>query len=100
MRSRALTGGLPAGRGRVMWSRGDTVALRDIWFGEVWRAVPAIVVADTPEATAVFVPPGCESVYPADDHGDEIRLPAPGATRPTRNTTEGVLVLYEPPAAW
>jgi hypothetical protein len=83
-----------------MWSSGDTVALRDIWFGEVWRAVPAVVVSDRDNATALYIPLGSESVYPANDDGGEIRLPTPGAGRASRRTTERALVLVQPESAW
>jgi uncharacterized protein len=83
-----------------MWSSGDAVVLRDIWFGEVWRAVPAVVVVDASEATAVFIPLGCESVYPADGDGREIRLPTRGVARASRRTSERALVLVQPQSAW
>ena len=83
-----------------MWSSGDTVALRDIWFGEVWRAVPALVVSDDERATAAYIPAGCENVYPVDDDGREIRLAVPGARRATRMTSRPMLVLLQRDAAW
>jgi hypothetical protein len=83
-----------------MWASGDTVALRDIWFGEVWRAVPAVVVSDGDGATAVYVPAGSESVYPVDEDGREIRLAVPGALRGRRIVRRPSLVLLDPHARW
>jgi uncharacterized protein len=83
-----------------MWSSGETVALRDIWFGEVWRAVPAAVVSDGPETTAVHIAPGSESVYPVDAEGKEIRLAVRGARRARRLVRRRSLVLLRPDAPW
>jgi hypothetical protein len=83
-----------------MWASGDSVALRDIWFGEVWRAVPAHVVDDQADATALFIPVGCESIYPAGADGRELRLAVPAANRARRRTTRPVLALFKPDGRW
>jgi hypothetical protein len=83
-----------------VWRSGDVVALRDVWFGEVWRASPAVVVADEPELTAVCLLPGSEHVFPVDGAGREIRLPRPGAARELRPGRRAVLALYPAAAPW
>jgi uncharacterized protein len=83
-----------------MWSKGDTVALRDIWFGEVWRAVPAVVVCDDTAVTCLYIASGCESVYPVNCSGQEIRLPAVGARHRRRQTKEPTLVSVRRNQAW
>jgi hypothetical protein len=49
-----------------MWSRGDVVAIRNIWFGRVRSAVPAIVIEDDPRRFAAWSP-----------HGTPIAVPEP-----------------------
>ena len=67
-----------------MWSRGDVVALRDIWFGAVWRAVAGITIEDTPDQSVFWIPAGSESSYPVDAEGREIRIPRPEFRRAIR----------------
>ena len=69
-----------------MWATGDVVALRDIWFGAVWRAVAGFVVEETPERSVFWIPAGSESAYPVDDDGNEIRIPRPEFRHATRRT--------------
>jgi hypothetical protein len=83
-----------------MWSRGDVVALRDIWFGAVWRAVAGIVVEETPERTVFWVPAGSESTYPVDDGGDEIRIPRPDFRHGTRRAKNPIVVVCDEGAPW
>ncbi len=52
-----------------MWSSGDTVALRGFWAGELSGAFPHIVVYDTSELVALWLPPGARGLYPTSrDH--------------------------------
>ena len=76
-----------------MWSRGHVVALRDIWFGAVWRAVPGIVVEETPEQSVFWVPADSESRYPVDGGGNEIRIPQPEFQQGTRRTKRPIVVV-------
>lgn len=46
------------------WSRGDVVALREIWKGRVWKARPWIVVHDRPEEVALYIPLGSPTKVP------------------------------------
>ena len=74
-----------------MWSSGDTVALRGFWAGELAWAFPHVVVHDTPELVALWLPPGARGLYPTTrDHralrpaerewraGGTLRLALPG----------------------
>lgn len=82
------------------WISGDVVALRDVWFGAVWRAVAAIVLEDAPERSVFWIPAGSASAYPVDAEQREIRLPAPGATLGLRRTPRPMLVVCEPDKPW
>jgi hypothetical protein len=83
-----------------MWSEGDVVALRDIWFGAVWRAVAGIVVDETPQRSVFWIPAGSESAYPVDDGGNEIRIPRPEFRHATRRTKSPTAVVCEEGAPW
>jgi hypothetical protein len=83
-----------------MWSRGDLVALRDVWFGSVWRAVPGITVEDGPGRSVFWVPPGSEAAYAADEAGAEIRMPRPQFVRARRRTSKPIVVVCDEGAPW
>lgn len=57
------------------WSSGDAVLLRELWSGRVFAARPAIVVADEPGQTMLFVPGRVSCGLPIGDDGEELRLP-------------------------
>jgi hypothetical protein len=93
------------------WSRGDTVALREIWLGRIWFARPAIVVEDLPEMTTFHVPSGIRFMQPVDDEGTYLKVYADAwdlAAAPWGSpdfalsfafpqTPYGVILGYEPP---
>lgn len=83
-----------------MWSSGDVVALRDLWFGNVWRAIASVVVEDDGETSVFWIPPGTPASYPVDDDGREIRMPRHEFTRATRRATAPVVVLCDSRAPW
>ena len=83
-----------------MWSRGEVVALRDVWFGVVWRAVAGIVVEDVPGRSVFWIPAGSAAAYPVDAEGHEIRLFQTDYSRGTRRTQLGCVVLCEEGAPW
>ena len=83
-----------------MWSEGETVVLRDVWFGAVWRALPGRVLEDEPAGTVVWVPRGTENAFPVDDEGREIRLPRRGVRLGVRLTTRTTVVLVRPREPW
>jgi hypothetical protein len=83
-----------------MWSRGDVVALRDVWFGNVWRAVASIFVEETPERSMFWVPAGSAATYPADESGREIRIPRREFRYATRRTKSSILVVCDEGAPW
>ena len=47
-----------------MWSRGDSVAVREIWHGRVWKARPWIVVQDEPDLLVLWLPAGSRTMVP------------------------------------
>jgi hypothetical protein len=83
-----------------MWRRGETVALRDLWFGAVWRAVAGITVEDDGERAVFWIPPGSPAVYPVDADGAEIRIPRPEFGRTTRRTRRGCVVVCDQREPW
>jgi Protein of unknown function (DUF402) len=83
-----------------MWSRGDVVALRDIWFGVVWRGVAGVVLEDGGSAAVFWIPVGAVSSYPVDVDGREIRIPQPRFARGARRTKKPVVVVCETRAPW
>jgi hypothetical protein len=68
----------------TLWSRGDVIALRDVWFGAVWRAIAAIAIEDDGVTSVFWIPAGSLASYPADGAGREIRVPQREFTRATR----------------
>jgi len=83
-----------------MWSRGDVVALRDIWFGAVWRAVAGTVVEETEARSVFWIPVGSESVYPTDGAAHEIRIPQRPFTHAVRLTRRPIVVVCDEGAPW
>ncbi len=56
---------------------GDAVALREIWRGRVWSAVPATVVEDRGDEQRLFVPARTARKSPRARDGRWLRLPEP-----------------------
>jgi len=83
-----------------MWSSGDVVALRDIWFGNVWRAIASFVIEDDGETSVFWIPPGTPASYPVDGDGREIRMPRHEFVRGTRRAASPVVVLCDSRAPW
>lgn len=42
------------------WRSGEVVVLREIWWDRIWFAMPVIVVEDSDDLIAFYVPPGTE----------------------------------------
>ena len=83
-----------------MWSRGEVVALRDVWFDQVWRAVAGITIEDSDRQSVFWIPAGSESSYPVDDDGREIRLARPDFRRASRRTPADCVLLCAEGAPW
>jgi hypothetical protein len=47
-----------------MWSSGDSVAVREIWDGRVWKARPWTVVQDEPDLLVLWLPAGSRTKVP------------------------------------
>lgn len=82
------------------WARGETVALRDLWFGEVWRAIASVVVEDDGVRSVFWIPPGTPAVYPVDAEGAEIRIPRRDFAHTVRLTKRSVLVVCDTRDPW
>jgi len=59
---------------------GDHILVREVWEGKLWSARPNIVIADTPELLAMYMPEGTAWRRPATAGGGFTRIPAPGFT--------------------
>jgi hypothetical protein len=55
---------------------GEHVLLREVWRGRVWTARPVIVVEDSAELIALFIPRGATWRRPLDADGMPKRIPA------------------------
>jgi predicted RNA-binding protein associated with RNAse of E/G family len=53
---------------------GQTVLVREIWQGKIWTAKPAIVVQDTAELIALFIPASIHCKRHCGLHGDRITV--------------------------
>ena len=76
------------------------VALRDVWFGSVWRAVATVVVDDRPERSVFWVPAGADAAYAVDGDGKEIRIPTREFGRGRRRTKGPMVVVCDAGAPW
>jgi hypothetical protein len=83
-----------------MWSSGDVVALRDLWFGNVWRAIASVVIEDDGETSVFWIPAGAEASYPADGDGSEIRIPRREFARGMRHAPWSCVVLCDNREPW
>jgi Protein of unknown function (DUF402) len=84
----------------VVWSRGDVVALRDIWFGTVWRAIAGIMIEDDGVTSVFWIPTGSSASYPADAGGREIRIPQREFRRAMRRTPWACVVSCDSREPW
>ena len=56
------------------WNGGDQVVLREVWRGKVWSAKPEIVVRDTPDLLALYLPAGTQCRRAVSSDGTPLRL--------------------------
>lgn len=84
----------------ALWSRGEVVALRDVWFGAVWRAIASIAIEDDGVTSVFWIPVGSQASYPVDGAGREIRIPQREFTRATRRTPWACVVLCDSREPW
>jgi hypothetical protein len=83
--------------GRVS-TAGAEIAVRDIWFGRVWRAFAARVVSSTPELVVLWIPKGSPSQYPVGADGLEVRIPHSEPVHAERPAKRDALALQWPGA--
>jgi predicted RNA-binding protein associated with RNAse of E/G family len=79
------------GQGSSRWDRGARIVLREMWNGRVWSTWPSIVVEDTAEQLAVYIPAGTTVRYAATPDGRELRLYADRWTLAERATARPIL---------
>ncbi|PYQ83448.1 MAG: hypothetical protein DMG02_33690 [Acidobacteria bacterium] len=75
---------------------GTETALRDIWYGRVWRAIGARVVGADGDVTALWMPKGSPSMYPVDAAGAEVRIPVREPVLAERRSSRDALALERP----
>ena len=81
-------------------STGDAIALREVWKGRVWGALPATVVQDTPEQRALLVWPDTSWMVPVGPDGRDLRIPEGDWTLRDRRNTRWVLSFSWPGRAY
>ena len=84
----------------MTWKPGDAIALREVWNGRVWSALPATVVEDTPHQRAMFVRQGSPGMSPVDADGSELRIPVNEWTLGRRDVTRQLLSFAWPDRAY
>ena len=57
------------------WARGDQIVLREVWRGRVWSGRPQIVVRDSPDLLALYIPAGTPWRKPVTLDGGTLRIP-------------------------
>jgi predicted RNA-binding protein associated with RNAse of E/G family len=80
----------------MAWSRGDAIALREVWHGRVWRVVAGRVVEDASDRIVLFFARGMSGRYPVRADGSELRVPTEAWTLARRKGTRDVLALFVP----
>jgi len=78
---------------------GSEIALRDIWFGEVWRVHAARVIEDRGDLVVVWMPPGSEERLPAGPDGARLRIPQPEWRLVPDESRRAALALIRPGTA-
>jgi len=84
----------------MTWKPGDAIALREIWYGRVWGALPATVVEDTPMQRALLVRPGTPWMVAVGHDGAELRIPVDDWTFRQRDTSRRFLSFAWPDRAY
>ena len=84
----------------MTWKPGNAIALREVWNGRVWSALPATVVEDTPGQRAMFVRQGSPGMSSVDADGNELRIPVSEWTLARRDVTRQLLSFAWPDRAY
>lgn len=71
------------------------LVLREVWFGRVWRANAAHLIAERDGLLVFSSPPGSPAKYPVED-GREVRMPRPGVALADRVAGQPALFLVRP----
>ena len=79
-----------------MWRRGQVIVRREVWDGRPWSGIPVIVLDDTPDLLAVYLPEQAPLAFPAGEW--------PGGRHPWHGTSawrgHGVVMLHRPADAY
>ena len=81
------------------WVHGDRIVLREIWKGKVWSGRPHIVVQDSPDLLALYVPAGTPWRKPVTLEGGTLRIPKQEWKLADDNQRIEILRLVTPGAA-
>jgi Protein of unknown function (DUF402) len=84
----------------MTWRPGDAIALREVWKGRVWGALPVTVVQDTPEQRMLLVWPDTSWMVAVGPDGEELRIPTADWTFRDRHNTRWVLSFSWPDRAY
>ena len=84
----------------MTWKPGDAIALREVWRGRVWGALPVTVVEDTPAQRILLVWPDTPWMVAFGTDDEELRIPADEWTLRDRRTKRWVLSLSWPDRAY
>ena len=57
------------------WVIGDQIVLREVWEGKVWSGRPQIVILDSPDLLALYIPSGTLWRKPVTLEGGTLRIP-------------------------
>lgn len=81
-----------------MWPRGESVVLREVWKGRIWRAIAGRVIEDSEERVVLWYPHGSPSKFAARSDGTEIRIPCDEWTLADRTASMDAVVEFHPGA--
>jgi predicted RNA-binding protein associated with RNAse of E/G family len=84
----------------MTWTPGDAIALREVWRGRVWGALPATVVEDGPAQRILLVWPDTPWMVAVGADGEELRIPADEWTLHDRRSSRWVLSFSWPGRAY
>jgi hypothetical protein len=79
---------------------GESVVLRELWKGRVWRVNAGLVVEDGPEQVVLWFPPDSPQKFPARPDGTEIRIPSDEWVLADRSGRRDIVAQFRPGARY
>ena len=61
------------------WSSGDHVQFRQVWSGNVWAAIPAIIIEDSSDLVSLYIAPGAVFAGPDCSRDEHLHVAVGGA---------------------